>query len=131
MLARSCEQHNRTPVSVSSRRSNMWLPKLPWTARLGSDLQHNRRLPHPSPLLGRRQGRDWRKHHTFMTSSGGNKEFTFLDAVSHRQSSLFSGDFPLQQVRGHPRSPLVSSSAFLHLAAWLGERNNRRRQYRV
>ncbi|KAG0411578.1 hypothetical protein HPB47_011308 [Ixodes persulcatus] len=51
--------------------------------------------------------------------------------VSHPQSSLFSGDFPLQQVRGHPRSPLVSSSAFLNLAAWLRERNNRRQKYRV
>ncbi|KAG0430548.1 hypothetical protein HPB47_022601 [Ixodes persulcatus] len=54
------EKHERTRVSLSSSRLNFWLPKLPWTATLESDLQQNRRLPHQPPLLGHHQDRDRR-----------------------------------------------------------------------
>ncbi|KAM7294404.1 hypothetical protein ISCGN_023910 [Ixodes scapularis] len=46
-----------------------------------NDLEQNRGLPHPPQLLGHHQGRDRRQHDTSMTSSGGNRGTTFLDAA--------------------------------------------------
>ncbi|KAG0429826.1 hypothetical protein HPB47_023254 [Ixodes persulcatus] len=65
-----------------ARRPNFLLLQLLWTVKVKSDLQQNRRLLLPPQLLGHHQGRDRRQHDTSMTSSGGNRGTTFLDAVN-------------------------------------------------
>ncbi|KAM7303135.1 putative ABC transporter [Ixodes scapularis] len=45
------KKYERALVSLSSRCPNYWLPKLPWTVKLESDLQQNRRLPDSPALL--------------------------------------------------------------------------------
>ncbi|KAM7290978.1 hypothetical protein ISCGN_027555 [Ixodes scapularis] len=78
----SGQKPEQTRVSLSSRRPNPWLPKLPWSVNLESDLQQNRHLPHTPQLLQRRQDRGRRQHDTSMWSSGGDLGTTFEDAMN-------------------------------------------------
>ncbi|KAG0422850.1 hypothetical protein HPB47_001372 [Ixodes persulcatus] len=114
--------HNRTRVSLSSRRLNLWLPKLPWTATAESDLQQSRRLPHTPPLLGHCHDRDRRQHSARMTSPGRNRETEVLDA-DHIGANIFAHRYRVRELppnydrpRRHSSLSLTSPSPGEHLA---------------